>query len=847
MATPILPTPGMTRPVTRAMRSLAVAAALAVGLAACRGGKDSSVPPVAAITAQPTDQSVVEGAAATFGVVASGATGYEWQRSTDGGASFAAVDGATAASHTTAATVLADSGTRYRVVVRGASNTVTSATVTLTVTAAPIAPVITGHPVSQRVVEGQDASFTVTAGGTSLAYQWQHSTDGGGTFTSLPGEAAATLTLRAVTLADSGRQLRVVVSNVAGSVTSDAASLTVDAAAAAPAFTTHPASLAVIAPRTATFTVVATGAPTPTLTWQSSADGGATFDDLASGTGSSSSYTTPATTLADSGRQYRVIATNAWGVATSDVATLTVEVASVLPRFTTQPVDVAVLDGQDASFTAAADGTPAPTLQWQRSVNAGATWSDIAGATGAVLGLAGVTVGSSGMQVRAVATNAAGSVASAVAVLTVSAAISGWGTAQLIETENHGAADGPQVAVNPDGHAFAVWYQFDGTATSVYANRYTPASGWSSAQRISDGNPAEVAQQPQIAVDAAGNAIAVWEQSSSTSSASDIWANRYTAGSGWGVAGMIESGFGNAGSPQVAVDPAGNAIAVWWQHAGGRMDVVASRFVPGVGWGAEGVIDTDAAGEGNAPRIAVDRSGNAIAIWPRVIDAGGFNYVYSVWANRYVAGTGWATAGPITASQIKHANPVPQVRFDANGNAIAVWEQFNDSGFVEIWSATLPAGGSWDAPAPVETDVTLSARDPQVAFDGLGNALAVWKQSDGLRDNVRSSRHTPAGGWGPSVLVETNDAGSVFEPNIVIDANGTATAVWSHRNVAGFTFDIWANRFTAATGWGSPLKINLAGEPARTPQLGVDASGQVVVVWTQTSGASADVWANHFR
>ncbi len=835
----------MTRPVTGAMRSLAVAAALALGLAACDGdGSSTPPPPIAAITGQPTDQSVVEGAAATFGVAASGAIGYQWQRSTDGGASFAAVNGATLASHTTSTTVLADSGTRYRVVVSGASNTVTSSTVTLTVTAAPIAPVITGHPVNQHVMEGQDASFAVTASGTSVGYQWQRSTDGGGTFTNLPAEAGATLTLPAVTLADSGRQFRVVVSNLAGTVTSDAASLTVDAIPAAPAFTTQPASLAVVAPRPVTFTVVATGTPSPTLQWQSSVDGGATFGDIAAAT--SSSYTTPATVLGDSGRQYRVVASNTEGVATSDVATLTVEVASVLPRFTTQPVDVAVLEGQDASFTVAAAGTPAPTLQWQRSMDAGTTWSNLDGATGAVLGVVGATLGSSGMRLRAVATNAAGSVASAVAVLTVSAAISGWGTAQLIETENGGGAIGPQVAVNPDGHAIAVWWQSAGAVTSAYANRYTPASGWGSAQRISDGNPAEVAQQPQVAIDAAGNAIAVWEQSSSTS-ASNIWANRYVAGSGWGDAAMIESGAGHAGSPQVAVGAAGHAIAVWWQYGGAQRDLVSSHFVPGVGWGAEGVIETDAVGDCAAPRIAVDGGGNAIAIWPRAVDAGGFNYVHSVWANRYVAGTGWGTAGPVSGSPINDANPVPQVTFDPSGNAIAVWEQFNVSGFGEIWSAYLGAGGSWGAPALVETEGSLSARDPQVAFDRLGNAIAVWKQSDGLRDNVKSSRFTTAGGWGPAVLIETNDAGSVFEPNIVIDANGTATAVWSHRNVAGFTFDIWATRFTSGTGWGAPLKINRAGEPARTPQLGVDASGQVIVVWTQTSGPIDDVWANHFR
>ena len=48
---------------------------------------------------------------------------------------------------------------------------------------------------------------------------------------------------------------------------------------------------------------------------------------------------------------------------------------------------------------------------------------------------------------------------------------SGWGTAELIETEDLGDAEFPQIAVDPDGNAIAVWYQDDGTRINVWANR----------------------------------------------------------------------------------------------------------------------------------------------------------------------------------------------------------------------------------------------------------------------------------------------------------------------------------------------------------------------------------------
>ena len=163
-------------------------------LAACGGGK-ADIPGLAsaavAITGQPTDQSAVAGSTATFRVTATNATGYQWQRSSSAGAAFTDVAGATAAGHTTAATTAADNGALYRVVVSGAGGSVTSSAATLTVTAAVVAPAITVQPAPQTITAGQDATFSVTATGTALTYQWQHSMNGGTTYTDEAGATAA--------------------------------------------------------------------------------------------------------------------------------------------------------------------------------------------------------------------------------------------------------------------------------------------------------------------------------------------------------------------------------------------------------------------------------------------------------------------------------------------------------------------------------------------------------------------------------------------------------------------------------------------------------------------------------
>jgi uncharacterized repeat protein (TIGR02543 family) len=94
----------------------------------------------------------------------------------------------------------------------------------------PVAPTITTHPISQTITEGQSVTFTVVATGDEpLSYQWKKDgdnlTDGG----RISGATTATLTISNAQASDAG-SYTVVVTNAAGSVTSDAATLTVNAA-----------------------------------------------------------------------------------------------------------------------------------------------------------------------------------------------------------------------------------------------------------------------------------------------------------------------------------------------------------------------------------------------------------------------------------------------------------------------------------------------------------------------------------------------------------------------------------------------------------------------------------------
>src|SRR6266699_145399 len=94
---------------------------------------------------------------------------------------------------------------------------------------APVAPSIGTEPTSQTVTAGQPASFSVVATGTApLTYQWKKNN------VAIAGATSASYTTPATTLADSGSLFSVVVTNAAGSATSNNATLTVNAAPVPP-------------------------------------------------------------------------------------------------------------------------------------------------------------------------------------------------------------------------------------------------------------------------------------------------------------------------------------------------------------------------------------------------------------------------------------------------------------------------------------------------------------------------------------------------------------------------------------------------------------------------------------
>ncbi len=335
------------------------------------------------IVTQPLNQAVPLGGMAVFEVTATGTAPLDFQWSLEG----ADLPGATDSLLTVTNAQLSDAG-NYAVRVANAFGVATSSNALLAI---GVAPTVVMQPTNLSVAVGGMASFSVVAEGTDpLGYQWSFNG------TNVLEATNSVLVITNVQLADGG-SYGVEVSNEYGTTTSSNAVLSVGEVAV---IVTQPRDQAVPVGGTASFEVAATG--TAPLDYQWSLE----RTDLA---GATNSLLTLTNAQLSDGGSYAVRVANAFGVATSSNALLTIGVA---PAIVTQPTNLAVAVGGVATLSVVAEGTDPLGYQWSFD------GTNVLGATNGVLVITNVQLADGGSYAVEVS-NAFGTATSSNAVLSV--------------------------------------------------------------------------------------------------------------------------------------------------------------------------------------------------------------------------------------------------------------------------------------------------------------------------------------------------------------------------------------------------------------------------------------------
>ena len=270
----------------------------------------------------------------------------------------------------------------------------------------------------------------------------------------------------------------------------------------------------------------------------------------------------------------------------------------------------------------------------------------------------------------------------------------------------------PQFAESAHGDIVAVWEQFDGAHYSIWGNSRRAHQGWGRAHLMQTSDSAH-SYNPRVAINAQGQAAAVWVQMDSALGTYGIWSSRLEPGAAWGAAVQVERG--NAGStyaPGIAIDERGHAVAAWQQSDGRRVNVRASRFAPGVGWGQASRLERGG-GDLGAPEVAMNADGNALVVWPR------FHLNRSeLWASACVGvGGAWDKAMRIDAVPGYVYQPRVMAAAGVPGQFAVLWDQ--EEGFVTgpaaVWASQYQSGRGWRA-----SSATCANRLQALATAGAG-------------------------------------------------------------------------------------------------------------------------------
>lgn len=417
-----------------------------------------------------------------------------------------------------------------------------------------------------------------------------------------------------------------------------------------------------------------------------------------------------------------------------------------------------------------------------------------------------------------------------------------WGAPVLLESLDTGNASRPQIAMNTDGVAVAVWSQSDGVRSRIWFNRYEPGIGWSEAMLLGPAS-AHDAYSPDVGIDDQGNAIVVWHQTDSTSY--NVWWSRLTKNTGFSNPQPLTSAI-SAGNARIAMSKFGDAVVVWSQAPqvamGSRSEIWARRYAAAGGWGFASTLQSDFAFGSIDPQIAIEPNGNAIAVW-----AQSDGVRFHVWTNRASATGAWAGAQALENHNVGvSASLHPQVAIDPHGNAIAVWQQ-PDGVRTNIWASRL-ANGAWGSPTLLENDDVGPAFIPQIAVDAAGNAIVVWTQSGPAFTDIVARRFVAGIGWETPTRLETMES-NAQTPQLAITEKGAAHVVWKQfRNST--RYDIASARYAPAGGWNDAKFVGNqdagASQNSDEPQVAVDAHGNALAVWSRSESSRTDIWGNSF-
>jgi hypothetical protein len=334
---------------------------------------------------------------------------------------------------------------------------------------------------------------------------------------------------------------------------------------------------------------------------------------------------------------------------------------------------------------------------------------------------------------------------------------SGWGTpAQVVPNLTSAVYT---AGIDAQGNTLVAWEQKTAVANSqIAASRYTPGGTWSAPQLIpvpaqtgpgaipgSGGGDGIFNVTPNLAMNAAGNAVVAWRQTDLTHS--NLWTASYDPSNGWTNSApaviVVDNTKQQVFAPVVGIDGKANVTLAWgeadFDNAGSHTTTMSQRYVPGTGWQSAQAVTapvSDSSSVVYTPVVAVNDQGIAAVTWMRPDD--------TLQASVADASGAWGPVQQMTAHVYLLDNRAPQLALDGAGNATVAWEDSGTTGSTDIFTNRY-AGGAWGTATLLGTE-PQDAQSPALAVNASGITALVWSLFKDLTvgDVLEASLYTPA-------------------------------------------------------------------------------------------------------
>ena len=426
----------------------------------------------------------------------------------------------------------------------------------------------------------------------------------------------------------------------------------------------------------------------------------------------------------------------------------------------------------------------------------------------------------------------------------------------LINSDTFGGSEQSYAAVARDaaGNFVIAWEDYRSGHSDIYFQRCDSSGNpLGSNFKVNDDNGSASQYNPAIAMDRSGNFVLTWIDGRNGNY--DIYAQRYDS-SGCALAYNFkvndDTNFTKQVANAVAMTGSGSFAIVWQDYRNGNYDIYAQRYdSSGGSLGSNSKVNDDT---GSAqqfwPDIAMDVSGNFAVTWLDYRDD--YNEIY---LQRYDSGgnplgsnfkVNW-TAGRI-------GKRYPAIAMDHSGNFVVTWQDHKPGmdHYSDVYAQRYDSQGNPIDSNLKVNDVSDSAYYYDIldiAMDSSGTFVITWTDSRNGSHDIYAQIYNSSGNPIGSNFKVNDDSGffSQGEPSIATDPCGNFVILWQDYRLG--TYDIYAQRYNSygnSLGYNFKVSHDVATTHQHEPAIAVNGSKKFIVTWEDRRNGNADIYARRY-